>query len=341
MYRKTMMVLTLLIALTMALSATSSMAMAMGGMGGGTGGTGGTGGMGGMGGNVGNGGMGGTNACIPSGLAAMTSCKLDAQSSYALDLANCKNLTKTDQPMCKQEASTAQKNSMRACNSQMAARMSQCGWMGNYGYAPVMNSADFVQDVTNPFMPLVPGTTFMYNGATSGGLKQMEFNVTGNTSVILGVTTTEVDVKTSVAGNMTENDTEWFAQDTTGNVWLFGKNANQMSDGLVVGVAGSWTAGVGGAMPGIVMEATPTLGNAYRQDFSIGMAEDMATVMSITESVSVPYGSWANCLKTSETTPLAPSAQRYMYYCSGVGNVQMENAASGDTLQLITVTTGP
>jgi hypothetical protein len=37
-------------------------------------------------------------------------------------------------------------------------------------YNPIINSADFVAKVDNPYFPLKPGTTFIYQGETEDGI---------------------------------------------------------------------------------------------------------------------------------------------------------------------------
>jgi len=69
---------------------------------------------------------------------------------------------------------------------------------------------------------------------------------------------------------------------------------------------GSREAGANGAQPGIVMQADPQVGNRYQQEFATGVAEDMAQVLSRTATVAVPFGSFTNCLKTKEFSPLEP-----------------------------------
>jgi hypothetical protein len=58
-------------------------------------------------------------------------------------------------------------------------------------------------------------------------------------------------------------------------VWYFGEDSKVMEDGKVVSTEGSWEAGVNGAKPGIIMKANPRVGDAYRQEFLKGEAEDM------------------------------------------------------------------
>jgi hypothetical protein len=123
-------------------------------------------------------------------------------------------------------------------------------------------------------------------------------------------------------------------------VWYFDEHAEQLAGGLIVGVEGSWTGGVDGSKPGIVMKAQPAVGDFYRQEFALGTAEDMAEVVSLKESVTVPYGSFSNCLETEETSPLEPDALENKFYCAGVGNVLTHDLTAGETLPLVKITTG-
>ena len=53
-------------------------------------------------------------------------------------------------------------------------------------------------------------------------------------------------------------------------------------------------------------------------------------------TVTVPYGSFASCLKIKEWTPLVePDFLQYKYYSLGVGLVLEENAETGECVELI------
>jgi hypothetical protein len=59
------------------------------------------------------------------------------------------------------------------------------------------------------------------------------------------------------------------------------------------------------------MKASPAVGEVYRQEFLLGVAEDIGEVLSLRETVRVPYNGgtkFTNCLKTEDTTPLAPES---------------------------------
>lgn len=86
------------------------------------------------------------------------------------------------------------------------------------------------------------------------------------------------------------------------------------------------------------MKAQPAIGDFYRQEFSLGNAEDLAEVISLNESVTVPFGSFNNCLKTLETTPMEPDLQEHKFYCPGVGLVLTIDLTTGERSELISKT---
>jgi hypothetical protein len=180
----------------------------------------------------------------------------------------------------------------------------------------------------------VPGTRYIYRG----GEETIEVTVTHDTKQILGVTTIVVHDVVSIDGETIEDTYDWYAQDNSGNVWYLGEDTKEYENGQVVSTEGSWEAGVDGAKPGIVMHATqPAIGSPYRQEYYACKAEDMAEVVSLDESVTVPYGSFDNSLQTREFTPLDPDVNEYKYYAPGVGLVLEVDVKSGNRTELIEV----
>jgi hypothetical protein len=203
-------------------------------------------------------------------------------------------------------------------------------------YDPSINPVDFVAGVDNLLFPLVPGTRYVYQG----GEETTEVTVTNNTKQILGVTTIVVRDVVSVGGEIIEDTYDWYAQDKAGNVWYFGEDTKEYEGSQLVSTEGSWEAGVDGAKPGIIMHATqPAIGVPYRQEYYACEAEDMAEVVSLNKSVTVPYGSFDNCLQTRDFTPLEPDVSEYKYYAPGVGLVLEVAVQSGARTELIEVTT--
>jgi hypothetical protein len=222
---------------------------------------------------------------------------------------------------------------------EFCVRLATCVRLGPAPYGPAIDPANFVATVDNPYWPLIPGTTFIYEGQTADGLEHNEVFVTHNTKVILGVPCTEVLDTVKLNGALTEQTLDWYAQDKDGNVWYFGGNSEVLDGGLVVDLGGSFTAGVDGAQPGIIMKAHPAIGDFYRQEFDLANAEDLAEVLSLTESVTVPAGSFPNCVETKETEALDPTALEHKFYAAGKGMVLDVDLVTGENLQLLQITT--
>jgi hypothetical protein len=215
-----------------------------------------------------------------------------------------------------------------------------CSGATEKAYKPVINPADFVAEIDNPYFLLKPGTAFIYQGETEEGTEQNEMTITNKTKIIIGVTTTVVWDRVWLNDELIEETYDWYAQDKEGNVWYFGEDVNNYENGKLKDHAGAWEAGVDGAQPGIIMEASPRVGDSYRQEYYKGKAEDMAEVLSLSETASVPYGSFKDCLKTKEWTPLEPDIAANKYYAKGIGFV-LEIAVKGgsERVELIDIKT--
>lgn len=191
-------------------------------------------------------------------------------------------------------------------------------------YRPRIDPADFVAEISNPYFPLLPGTTFVYAGNGDSN----EVAVTRETKRVMGVSCVVVRDRAWEAGQLVEDTDDWFAQDKAGNVWYFGEASKDIEAGQVVGTSGSWEAGKDGAQPGVIMPAHPELGKSYRQEYYAGEAEDMAKAVSVTDSVTVPYGRYTDCLQTEEWTPLEPGVVEHKFYARGIGHIKtIEGAA--------------
>ena len=131
--------------------------------------------------------------------------------------------------------------------------------------------------VTNPFFPLTPGTTYVFNTQTTAGLEVDSVTVLANTKMVNGFAATEVHDHVYLNDSLSEDTYDWFAQDSAGNVWYLGEDTKQYEHGVLVGTEGTWQWGVHGALPGIIMwgDTTGMTGKLYRQEFDEGNAEDV------------------------------------------------------------------
>ena len=279
-----------------------------------------------------------TDACRQTANDVLTSCRSGADSDYHLALGKCENLADPAQRQaCQQQASADLQDARQTCRAQNDARLAACQRLGGAPYDPVIDPSNFVARIDNPYFPLTPGTTFIYEGQTVQGFEHDEFAVTRNTRVILGVTCIEVHDTVTLDGELSEDTLDWFAQDRDGNVWYFGENTHELEDGLITTIDGTFMAGVNGDKPGIIMKAHPAIGDFYRQEFSLDNAEDFADTLSLTETVTVPAGTFHNCLKSQETTPLETDLLEHKFYASGVGNVLTVDANTGDREELVRI----
>jgi hypothetical protein len=192
-------------------------------------------------------------------------------------------------------------------------------------YHPVIDPANFVANINNPYLPFKRGTSLKYRGlAEDGKTPQLDVEkVTRRTKQILGVNTTVVVDKVTSRGKPVEKTLDWYAQDKQGNVWYLGEDARDFKHGHYVHGVDSWEAGVDGAQPGIIMEANPRPGDTYRQEFYPGHALDQARVIGVRKArVKVPFGSFRKTLVVDETSPLEPGVVARKWHVRGIGVVK-------------------
>ncbi len=195
------------------------------------------------------------------------------------------------------------------------------------GYEPVLNPADFVRSITNPYLPFPVGRTLTYRGIKDGVTQTDVVHVTSHTRVLEGITAVAVSDIATHNGKLLEKTTDWYAQDKQGNVWYLGEQTAAYSHGHV-DHSGSWLAGVHDGEPGIVMKADPQVPDAYRQEFLTGQAQDTAWIVSRGGSFKLPFRVVHNVVTSYEFTVLEPTVLDKKIYAPGLGIV-MEEAALG------------
>lgn len=106
---------------------------------------------------------------------------------------------------------------------------------------PSPDPRDFVRRVDNPYLPLAPGSRWVYEVA---GGATVTVTVGDEPRAVDGVATTVVRERSGT----TETE-RWFAQDRAGNVWIFGEQ-------------GTWEAGIDGAQAGWPCSGNPVWATA-------------------------------------------------------------------------------
>jgi hypothetical protein len=209
------------------------------------------------------------------------------------------------------------------------------------GYDVLIDPSDFTHIVDNPWFPLSPGTKYVYEGYKDGAHVLDTVFVTHETRVVMGVRCTVVLDRVYEDGEINEDAYDWYAQDLEGNVWYFGEITFEYTNGVVTSLEGSWEAGIENGLPGKMMLANPRVGERYRQEYKPGVVADMAEVLSVTDSISVPHGGlYRNCVRTKDWSPLDPGVIAHKFYARGVGLIhEIAVAGESERIDLIDVIT--
>ena len=179
-------------------------------------------------------------------------------------------------------------------------------------------------------MPLTAGSRWVYEGVVDGALEHSEVVVTEQARTVMGVAVTIARDTVSLDGEVVEDTYDWYAQDRDGSVWYFGEDVKNFDAGQLTDTDGSWEAGVDGALPGIVMLAEPAVGQAYRQEYDAGEAEDLGEVIAVGGSQVVPAGSYDHVITTRDWNPLEPDVVEEKQYAPGVGLIREIHVVGGD-----------
>lgn len=180
----------------------------------------------------------------------------------------------------------------------------------------------WARTITNPYLPLIPGSVWVYQGMKDGVRQTDVVRATARTKTILGVATTVVSDVATGAGRTLEATRDYYAQDAAGNVWYFGEQTKAYGPNGQVDTSGSWQAGRAGARPGIFMTAHPAVGDAHRQEYARGTAEDQYWLVDIHDQVSVPFASSDRAALTLEWSRLEPGVIDEKAYVPGIGPVR-------------------
>ena len=278
-------------------------------------------------------------ACGRTAASLKKSCEFEVKADSRLEEGNClQNSDPAAVKVCEAAVKTASKEAKADCADQLAARQDLCEGLGEDVYDPVLVPASFVAVIDNPFAPFQVGRTWVYEKTSKEGLERTEIEVLDETKTILGIEATVVKDTVFLDGVLLEDTRDWLAQDMDGNVWYLGELSLSYEDGELVSLEGSWEAGKEGAKPGFWMKADPMVGDVYRQELKLGVAEDAGEVLSLTEAVSVPAGSFPSCLQTNDFTPLEPDVLEQKFFAPDVGLVLELDPESGDRTELIEFT---
>ena len=181
-----------------------------------------------------------------------------------------------------------------------------------------INVKNLVSIGRNTFFILEPGFQLQYEGEKGS---TQTITVLDETKQVDGVETRVVEKREIEDGKLSIVNRTYLALDTSNNdMYMFGEDIDDYNNGRLTGHEGSWTSGKNGAHFGLMLPGTPEAGQRYYQNQAPKASMDRAEIVSLINKVTVPAGSFENCLKTEETSDL-DSSKDVNYYAPNVGLV--------------------
>lgn len=176
--------------------------------------------------------------------------------------------------------------------------------------------------ITNPYLPLAALNQDILVGTESGAPVRVVRTRTGATRnfSVEGQPVAAMIVVDSVfvSGELDEVALDYFAQSDDGTVYYLGEDVDLYQGGVVVGHEGSWLYGVQARTLGVMMPAAAKQGDRYVSENAPPVTVENDEIVSDTATVTVPAGTYANCLKVKE---VSNGVVEYKYYAPGVGVV--------------------
>lgn len=183
-------------------------------------------------------------------------------------------------------------------------------------------------NVTNAWLPLKPGSRWIYEGtATIEGkvlTRRVVLVITDMTKVISGINTVvgyETDFTNDV---LTESELAFWAQDDSGTVWRIGEYPEVYEDGQLAETP-VWMHGYEDAAAGISMRPEPEPWTpSYAQGWGPEVGwDDRGRVFEVGSETCVPFDCYTNVQIIAEFSVAEPDVYQLKYYSRGIGVVRV------------------
>jgi len=296
--------------------------------------------------------------CTATAKAVHSACRKGVESDYWIAFAICINMSdEEERKECFADAKDSRREGDQLCREQRDGRREACESLGEGRYDPEIDPASFDTDFVhpanpNPYYPLVIG----YRWELRGGPEFNTLDVVNETKLIDGVTCIVVRDQVFQNGDLVENTDDWFAQNKNGDVHYFGEEVKDFESfegddprrPELVSISGSFKSGRDGDKGGVIFFASPTKGQTYTEEFSLGNAEDVTEILSTTYA----FGSdpeldrfvprrlaellcSGNCVVTKNFSLLEPGVFARKYYARGIGFFLEVNPDTREVVQLV------
>lgn len=279
----------------------------------------------------------GITVCEKTANMMFLSCRNEVKEEYFSTSAKCINLGSiVEREECLQDAAMSRQESRGECAEQKDARKEVCELLAEDRYDPegLLDTSHFVSepDGSNPYFSLAPGHTYVAR-AGEDFEETIVVTVTHELREILGVNCRlVVDIVLLHDGEeyeAVEVTDDYYAQAVNGDVHYCGEVARNFEDGILVDLDGSFEAGRDLAKSGILIRAQPLTGDAHRQEYLLGEAEDViqylagefnkTSVGDLEGGENPAFPCNERCIKTAEFIPPEPGAGEYKYYLANTG----------------------
>ena len=192
---------------------------------------------------------------------------------------------------------------------------------------------DFTLASTNDYYPLDIGLQVVLEGEEDGETIRVERTVLADTEIVAGVETHVLEHRQLVDGELFEVARNFYVESNDGTVCYFGEDVEFYEDGELVGMQGTWRAGVDGAKPGIIMPSSPNVGDGYFQELALGNATDMGLVSDVGVSRTINDVAYRDLVVIQDSNPMETCvAEEEKVYAPGIGEIV------DDVLDVVSVT---
>jgi len=299
--------------------------------------------------------------CSAAANASNLACDFAAKDDLFAARAICMDSPDQDLSACFEDATQEFEDVLDECSEIFEAQLEVCEITEDAAHVPEFGG-DFADNFVdplqigvsvapNPWFPLIQGNEWVYEGSfeEDGEVVTETITVTvlNETKFVDGITCLVVRDVVEVDEELIEDTDDWFAQDLDGNVWYCGEEVKDYEtfEGdepplpELVSDDGSFKAGRDGDKGGILLPQSPEVGTIFRQELSVGNAEDVIEVLAVDgDETAIAASCNTECLVTRDFSPLDPEANENKYYAPGIGLILEIELNSGDRVELIEFT---
>jgi hypothetical protein len=296
-------------------------------------------------------------ACSSTSRLMQSACSAEVRDDFYVETAKCLNEKEyAEQRECRREARQEYRESLSGCGEQFEARQNVCAAIGEAPYDPSFEAEDFETSLAavmfpNNYYPFQVGYQWIY-----GGDEDIQVDVLDESKLIDDIRCFVVQDVVTEDGKLVEDTDDWFAvSKIDGAIWYCGEEVKDYEyfEGDVpslpelVAIDGSFKVERDGDRAGVAFPVNPQVGDVYRQEFSLGNAEDVAEIVSTTygwgtdpdldELVPQELAEYLcnnDCIVVAEYTPIEPGVFERKYYAPGIGFFLATNPEDDESVQL-------